>query len=662
MSQPEPIVLSDSDDDDEYKLKEIHSTTPISILSKEIHLTTPISNFNKEIDLITPISNKRPRKVPVLIDLIDDPTPPPPKLQKSASSTKSFIPETPIFVDDSPVTKFTANLPSPSNSPALISSGVDKSDNDAGDSEMGTCVKNMQASPSSDSENESVREFDLESWLDIDSTFCLHKGEESNVHMEGRGLGKKCSMENGRTLSELNVEQNLEKRPKVVEKENCQENERIPVTSNVKTLEKCPIVQSTCCLGNLKSTKTHDHTSLEYNTNQVQPINDHDCGKENVRLKKGGAIHKPKSGGDANAKKKLNKDDQAADRKKLMEEKRALKEQEKSLKADLRAEAAKQKQLEKEKKKLENYKFNEKDIVAEIDPKVLSGSLGGRPGPLLTMFNEKGLNYKINPNPVEKSIIWRFILPENTFQHSAVKPDIRYILLIYDDAEEFCNRANDGSLMVHISSVRKRYPSYTICCLTNRLMSFINKREQQKYKKQKVASDWIRPPVEELFAKLTTQFANVHSRQCVDEAEVAEHVVGLTINLAKGQSRKKLTHLSVNANGCNVTRDCVDRSLIMKHPWLKALVSIPKVQPRFAIAIWKKYPTMKSLLRVFMDPTKTVDDKELLLQDLPLEQISGGEKRLGVICSKRVYRILMAQNGSITTDDAANGADYFPSQ
>ncbi|XP_021761177.1 crossover junction endonuclease EME1B-like [Chenopodium quinoa] len=118
--------------------------------------------------------------------------------------------------------------------------------------------------------------------------------------------------------------------------------------------------------------------------------------------------------------------------------------------------------------------------------------------------------------------------------------------------------------MDHIASVRKHYPSYTICCLTNRLMSFINKREQQKYKQQKVASDWIRPPVEKLFAKLTTQFSNVHIRQCVDEAEVAEHVVGLTINLAKCHSRKKLTHLSVNANGCNVTKDCLYRSAIKK--------------------------------------------------------------------------------------------------
>lgn len=44
----------------------------------------------------------------------------------------------------------------------------------------------------------------------------------------------------------------------------------------------------------------------------------------------------------------------------------------------MKAEAAKQKQLDKETKRLEKYKFSEKDIVAEVDPKVLSGSLGGR--------------------------------------------------------------------------------------------------------------------------------------------------------------------------------------------------------------------------------------------------------------------------------------------
>lgn len=43
--------------------------------------------------------------------------------------------------------------------------------------------------------------------------------------------------------------------------------------------------------------------------------------------------------------------------------------------------------------------------------------------------------------------------------------------------------------------------------------------------------------VSQVLAKLTTHFIRVHSRQCRDEAELAEHVVGLTSGLASCQFR-----------------------------------------------------------------------------------------------------------------------------
>lgn len=43
------------------------------------------------------------------------------------------------------------------------------------------------------------------------------------------------------------------------------------------------------------------------------------------------------------------------------------------------------------------------------------------------------------------------------------------------------------------------------------------------------------------------------------------------------------------------------------------MVAIPKVQPRFAVAIWKKYPTMKSLLSVYMDPSKSVSTTRIIV-------------------------------------------------
>lgn len=53
---------------------------------------------------------------------------------------------------------------------------------------------------------------------------------------------------------------------------------------------------------------------------------------------------------------------------------------------------------------------------------------------------------------------------------------------------------------------------------------------------------------------------------------------------------------------------------------------------------------------------KQVKEKELLLSDLKGEDRLGDErKRLGIKCSTRVYRMLMAQNGDLDTDDTEAG-------
>ncbi|XP_061948718.1 crossover junction endonuclease EME1B [Populus nigra] len=340
----------------------------------------------------------------------------------------------------------------------------------------------------------------------------------------------------------------------------------------------------------------------------------------------------------------------------LMEEKKLKKEQEKLQKAALKAQAAELKKMEKEMQKWEKGKFALNSIVAEFDTRVIEhGSVGG---PLLTRFAEKGLTYRVTSNPIERSILWTMSAPEHISQVSREGTDIQYVALVYE-AEEFCNLVMSESLLDHVSSVRSRYPSHTICYLTIRLMAYVNKRGKEQYKQQENDDGWRCPSVEEVLAKLTTHFVRVHYRLCTDEAELADHVFGLTRSLASCQFRKKLTQLSVNANGSFIPKDFIDRNLIKKSPWLKALVAIPKVQPRFAIAIWKKYPTMKSLLSVYMDPNKSVHEKEFLLENLTTEGFIGGERRVGQICSKRVYRILMAQSGNIITDNVEDGADFF---
>ncbi|XP_009403204.2 crossover junction endonuclease EME1B isoform X1 [Musa acuminata AAA Group] len=341
----------------------------------------------------------------------------------------------------------------------------------------------------------------------------------------------------------------------------------------------------------------------------------------------------------------------------LLEERKRQKQQEKLKKEALKSEAAEAKKLEKERQKWEKGKFALKSILAEIDVKVIeNGSVGGH---LLTRFAEKGLSFRVTSNPVERSIMWKMNVPDHIAKLSPLGSEVPYILLV-SEAEEFCDLVITESFFDSIHRVQSQYPTFTICYLINKLTSYIKKCEQNQYKNPSNASCWKCPPVEEILSKLTTHYSNVHSRQCIDEAELAEHVVGLTCSLANCQFRKKLTWLSVHANGSIVPKDFIDKNLTKKSVWLKALIAIPKVQPRHAVAIWKKYPTMRSLLNVYMDPNKSVHEKEFLLKDLMVTGIVGTEdRRLGEICSKRVYRVLMAQTGGIKTDDVEEGADFF---
>ncbi|VAH53225.1 unnamed protein product [Triticum turgidum subsp. durum] len=315
---------------------------------------------------------------------------------------------------------------------------------------------------------------------------------------------------------------------------------------------------------------------------------------------------------------------------KMVEEKKRQREENKLMKEAIKAQKAEQKKYAKEKEDWESGKHALKSIVAEIDSTIIeTGSVGGS---LLTRFAEKGLKYRVQVNPIRGSILWKMEVPQ-IGQDPASVSEVPYILFVLQ-AEEFCDLINSGSFWDHVHLVQDRYPTFTVCFVTNKLMNYINK--------------WL------VLCKLATHHVKVHSRQCADEAEVADHVVGLTSSLANCRFRKPLSWLSVHANGAVVPKNFIDKDLAKKDTWMKALIAIPKVQPRFALAIWKKYSTMRSLLKVYMDSTKTVREKELLLQDLMCEDRVGEEsRRLGPVCSRRVYRTLMAEDGAVEADAAA---------
>ncbi|XBJ05339.1 hypothetical protein VPH35_024143 [Triticum aestivum] len=173
-------------------------------------------------------------------------------------------------------------------------------------------------------------------------------------------------------------------------------------------------------------------------------------------------------------------------------------------------------------------------------------------------------------------------------QEPALEPYILFVL----QAEEFCDLISSGKFLDHVLKARSLYPTFTICYVTHKLMKYI-------------------------------------------------------------YDRKQLSWLSVQTNGVIVPNDFVNKDQLKKDTWFMSLLAIPKVKPRLALAIWKKYGTMRSLLNVYMDPNKSNREKELLLKDLKYEDSLGEEsKKVGPVYSRRVYRMLMAENGAMEAEEA----------
>ncbi|KAM0822934.1 hypothetical protein ACQ4PT_071203 [Festuca glaucescens] len=336
------------------------------------------------------------------------------------------------------------------------------------------------------------------------------------------------------------------------------------------------------------------------------------------------------------------------EKEKIIEEKKRQQEERKMEREANKVQQAEQKKLEKQKADWDSGKHALESIVAKIDSAIIeAGSIGG---PLLTRFSEKKLTYEVGHNPMRGSILWKMVCKSD--QHPDSVSEVPYILFVLQ-AEEFCDRINSEAFWDHVVEVQNRYPTFTICYVTNKLMKYIKNSEQSWYKNSSGSNGYRPPPVEQVLCKLVTHYDGVHSKQCTDESEVAEHVVGLTTSLANCQFRKPLTWLSVHAKGVIIPKGFVDKAKLNKDPWFMSLLAIPKVQPRFAHAIWKKYRTMRSLLNVYMDPSKIDREKEVLLKDLKCEDCLGEEsRRVGPVCSKRVYRILMAQDGAMEADEA----------
>lgn len=103
---------------------------------------------------------------------------------------------------------------------------------------------------------------------------------------------------------------------------------------------------------------------------------------------------------------------------------------------------------------------------------VESGSIGG---PLLTRFAEKDVKYRLTANSIRGSILWKIKVPKKIAQDQVSVSEVPYVLFVLQ-AEEFCDLVSSGSFFNHVRKVRSRYPTFTICYVTNTLMNYIKKQ------------------------------------------------------------------------------------------------------------------------------------------------------------------------------------------
>ncbi|KAG6556472.1 hypothetical protein Mapa_002417 [Marchantia paleacea] len=343
-----------------------------------------------------------------------------------------------------------------------------------------------------------------------------------------------------------------------------------------------------------------------------------------------------------------------------------------------KAEAAERKRIEQECIKWKKGKFALEHTIIYIDKRIIESKTLGPP--LLQQLASKEYTYQVVTNPIEKTILWTMKMPpedskvildalgsqDESVSNSQLpleEVEIKYVVVFWD-AAEFTEMVEGDAVNDHISRVKKQHPGYSLCYLVNNLTRYIYKLEQTHYRAGN--KNWRRPKVEQVLAEFITHHVGVLSRLCVDENEMAEHILGLTRGLAECPFKSKLTTLTINANGQHLSKNDPNRDVIKRDPWKRALAAIPNITGAAVIAIARVYPTMRALLNAYLDPTKTVLEKEFLLQDIVKDAALGSAnaegRRVGPVCSKRIYRLLMAQNGNLRTEAAEDGEDYFREQ
>eukprot|EP01025_Chloroclados_australasicus_P044641 TRINITY_DN4852_c0_g1_i9.p2 TRINITY_DN4852_c0_g1~~TRINITY_DN4852_c0_g1_i9.p2 ORF type:complete len:479 (-),score=58.35 TRINITY_DN4852_c0_g1_i9:283-1719(-) len=224
-----------------------------------------------------------------------------------------------------------------------------------------------------------------------------------------------------------------------------------------------------------------------------------------------------------------------------------------------------------------------------------------------------------------------------------------YLLTILS-ANQFFKFTEGNNFEEFMEKIKQNYGGFATGFLVRDLESEIKKQDDknlrnyiQNQQQLSEVGGSVRDRVGDFVVKVLLKYPGVRFRSIENVTQGAEHVHALTITLARQPYWRNETILhnfkdgKLN-EGARKMEDLISQFSDGQKAWAKCLYRIDGVGPKDAVAIAQKYPSMRILMKEYLDDNTTTlaQNKELLLENL----VTDTGRRLGPAASRKVYRAL----------------------
>lgn len=223
------------------------------------------------------------------------------------------------------------------------------------------------------------------------------------------------------------------------------------------------------------------------------------------------------------------------------------------------------------------------------------------------------------------------------------------VVVVRTPASQFCEAVRAGTWEDHIKKIQTEHPTDRVVVMLEGLEAYSQAIASKSFGDGGCRAAMIpREKAEEVvnWMRILCGF-DVH--QVVNTSDCGAHIAGLASGLARAPYKLSATAATFATHKTR-TGQGVDEAHSLEMAWVNMLMQIPKVTEEVARAISFAYPSFASLLQVYTDPTKSIKQKQELLQDLKRHSGNAESRRLGPALSLKVYP-------TFTTSDASELVD-----